>query len=629
MVTECWIGKGRRAARRIIRALFQGALIVAFVLAGTPPRALAQGGSIDPDDLEAFVDELLAGQMAALNIPGVTLALVQNGQVLLAKGYGSANLEEQIPMHAEETVMRIGSVSKLFVATAVMQLVEQGRLDLHADVNAYLDTFQIDEKFGEPVTLAHLLAHTAGFGEHWHSTPNPDEVQPLGDYLAGHMPPRFVPPGEIISYSNHGYALAAYVVEGVTGCPFDRYVEDHILVPLGMEQSGYLLHLPLPEGLATGYVYQDGAYLPQPVHYDNDYPGGEMVSTAAGMARFMIAHLEGGCYQERCILQPGTVAEMHRRQFTHHPRLPGWTLGFQEEFLNGERAIGHSGAVRGFTSDLLLLPEHNLGYFVSFNHECSGPAAGFLSTLEKEFMDRYFPGEPAVPPASPEIELDRLTGNYRYTRYYRHTISKIVVLGADLSVTARDGRLVVRDGEYVPVGPLLFQEVGGKRRIAFERDGRGRIARLFWGPYAYDRLAWYESSAFHRLLFEGFGWVWGGIAGVGLLITLVRWRRRRLPEPLLMRCVYWSAALIFLLNAGFLISLDGFFWRSPATERAMLVLPLVSTALGAGVLISTAVMGWRKEGSIAGRLYGLLVALAAGLFAWFLNSWNLLGFHLG
>jgi CubicO group peptidase (beta-lactamase class C family) len=604
------------------------ALALTILLLSSIPFTAHAQGPVDPGDL-GFLDGFFGRQMSALHIPGLTFVLVWDGEVAFARGYGLADVEDEVPMDPEETVMRIGSISKLFVATAVMQLVERGELDLHADVRGYLDDFRFRGRYAEPVTLARLLTHTAGFGDHWSSAVEPDEIQPLGDYLRQHMPPRFVAPGEIISYSNHGYALAAYVVEAVSGLPFDRYVRDRILQPLGMERSGYLLDANLPAGLATGYMYTDGAYQPQPAPYCDDYPGGEMASTAADMARFMIAHLQDGCYREICILKPETAVEMQRQQFTHHPELPGWTYGFQEEHLHGQRAIGHGGATFGFSSDLLLVPEHGLGYFVSFNHESYGVAAKMLGELEELFMDRFFPVDPLEPVTVPGNDPARLAGKYRYTRHYRHTVQKLTMLDSELRIGVRGDRLLVRDGEYVPIGPLLFQQVGGKRRIAFGEDERGRIAYMFWGPYAYERPAWYESAAFHRFLFESTGWVWGGIAALWPVTSLFRRLRGKPREPRLARHAYWAVVAMAVSNAGFLLGLDGLFWRGPATQRALLVLPLVSTGLGVVVLVVAAVLWWRRAGSLLIRLTCSLIAVATGLFAWFLSYWNFLGYHLG
>lgn len=371
------------------------ALLVALgwlVAACGPADRQIQPVTIDPDELEAFADKFFPLQMERLEIPGLSFVLVQHGEVVLAKGYGYASLEDALPISAEATVMRIGSVSKTFVATAVMQLVEQGELDLHNDVNRYITTFQLEETYPQPVTLAHLLTHTSGIQDPpYQSSTDPSQVPPLGTYLAESMPPRTSAPGETFLYSNHGYALAAYIVEEASGLPFDQYVTERILQPLGMAHSGYLLGTPLPENLAVGYFYEDGTQNPQAVDYDGTYPGGSLVSTATDMAKFMLAHLNEGCYQDLCILQPSTVAEMHRQQADTPFEGQAAAYGFVDARQDGQRLLGHSGAIRGFGNSLNLLPDHNLGYFFSFNEECyQTSACEVISAFRNEFLERFF-----------------------------------------------------------------------------------------------------------------------------------------------------------------------------------------------------------------------------------------------
>lgn len=381
-------GSATRGAYAPLALVFALALLVAGCgSAAEQPASVL----VDPAELEAFADSFFAAKMEELHVPGVAFIFVEGGEVVLAKGYGYADLEKRTPMSADTTVMRIGSVSKVFVATAVMQLVEQGRLDLDADINQYLTTFQIEDAFDEPVTLAQLLTHTAGFEDPpYVSNTDPALARPLGPYLAKAMSARTDAPGATFRYSNHGYALAAYVVEEVSGQPFDQYVSDHILDLLGMTRSGYLLSPPLPEGLATGYSYQDGAQVPQPVDYDSDYPGGSIVSTGADMARFMLAHLQDGCYQGACILRPETIGEMHRRQADTPYEGQAVTYGFTEGTEDGQRLLGHSGAIRGFGTIMDLLPEYDMGYFFSFNEECYATSAcDIIPAFREQFLERF------------------------------------------------------------------------------------------------------------------------------------------------------------------------------------------------------------------------------------------------
>jgi CubicO group peptidase (beta-lactamase class C family) len=347
--------------------------------------------AIDAAELESFTDKLFSRQMKELHIPGVSFVLVQDDEIVLTKGYGYADLETETPLSAEKTVMRIGSVSKSFVATAVMQLVEQGNVDLHTDVNQYLRSLRLEDTYREPVTLAQLLTHTAGFEDPPYATStDPEQVEPLAEHLARHMPPRTHPPGKDFIYSNYGYALAALVVEEVTDTPFDRYVDKNIFEPLGMSQSRYLLAPPLPEYLATGYFYEDGEQVPQPIDYDEDYPGGSIVSTADDMARFMLAHLHGGCYEDACVLQATTVAEMLQPRADTPYEGQKVALGFVEGHDEGQRLVGHSGAIRGFGTSMNLLPEHNLGYFLSFNEECYlTSACEIIATFREQFLKRF------------------------------------------------------------------------------------------------------------------------------------------------------------------------------------------------------------------------------------------------
>jgi CubicO group peptidase (beta-lactamase class C family) len=346
---------------------------------------------IDPIELQAFADTFFAEQMETLHIPGVTFIFVQGERVMYASGYGYANLETATSINADSSVVRIGSVSKPFVATAVLQLVEQGKLDLDSDINQYLTAFQLESAFPEPVTLAHLLTHTGGFLDPPYFTYiDPQKVQPLGSFLAVNMPSPASPPGDDFNYSNYGYALAALIVEEVSSTPFDQYVEQNIFSPLEMTQSSYLLDPPLPEHMVTGYQYRDGEQIPQPVDYDDDYPGGSIISTAGDMSHFILAHLGDGCYQGACILKLTTLAEMHQRQADTSYEGQYVTFGFTEGIIDDQRLLGHAGAIRGFGSSLDLLPEHNAGYFFSFNAEClETSACQIISEFRKQLLERF------------------------------------------------------------------------------------------------------------------------------------------------------------------------------------------------------------------------------------------------
>src|ERR671910_221092 len=277
-----------------------------------PPQ---QQGPTDPAELEAFLDEELGREMEKHHIAGAAVSIVKDGKLFLAKGYGHADLENGIPVDPERTIFHVGSVGKLFTWTAVMQLAEEGKLDLDADINTYLD-FEIPETYPEPITLADLMTHTAGFEEQFAAQLADDQrdVLPLREFLVRYMPERVYPPGEYSAYSNYGTALAGYVVERVSGEPYERYVTNNILKPLGMEHSAATQPLPadLAADLSKGYHYQDGAYDAKDIEWISNAPSAPVHATATDMARFMLAHLQNGAYSGSRILHAGTPPAIHR-----------------------------------------------------------------------------------------------------------------------------------------------------------------------------------------------------------------------------------------------------------------------------------------------------------------------------
>ena len=202
-------------------------------------------------------------------------------------------------------MFQIASVSKLFTATAVMQLEEQGKLNLDEDVNTYLTAFKIPATFPKPVTLRSLMTHTAGFDERGigMAARSTKEWTPLGEYLKNRMPPRVRPVGDASSYSNHGVGLEGFIVEQVSGIPFNDYVTRNIYQPLGMTHSTFVVIDPLPPALAQGYEFDGLDYKPALYLYNNIIPAGGVLSTGDDIARFMIAHLQNGIYGDTRILE--------------------------------------------------------------------------------------------------------------------------------------------------------------------------------------------------------------------------------------------------------------------------------------------------------------------------------------
>ena len=617
---------------------------------------LPQAGLTDPEELEGFVDDFFKRQMEISHLPGAVFVLVKDGEIFFGKGYGYADLESQTRVVPEETIFLPGSVGKLFTATAVMQLVEQGKLELDRDVNDYLDDFQIPSTYPQPVTVGDLLTHTGGFDERLigASAATPQELVPLGQYLAQNMPPRVMPAGDNISYCNHCYALAGYLVEKVTGMPWEQYVDENILQPLEMSRSTVQQPPPadLAADLAVGYSYTNGEYVQAPYPLMNIAPAGALYATATDMAHFLITQLQKGRYGEARILREDTFEVLHEQGFRNHPQLRAYTYGgFSLFTANGQRVLAKGGDVGGFSSTLVLLPDENLGFFASFN-------AGIDLFAEEEprgellrqFLDRYCAVQEQTVATQPSPNLERVSGNYRWNRLSRTTVEKALNPIGLLQfhvVPRNDGTLRVSSvvpfitpAVYTEVEPLLFQEVDGTDYIAFREDEAGRIIHMFGSigeePATFEKVASYEKDTFQLGLTVGLVLAFLSVLAWPVASLLRRVRRRQAHDPRQARLARRLAMMVAILNLLFLAgfaaalmqSLTGAWPHPPPWFVTLLVLPILTTVLTI-LLLVLAVLAWKNRyWSLGGRVHYSLVTAAALAFVWLANYWNLLGFKL-
>jgi CubicO group peptidase (beta-lactamase class C family) len=629
------------------------AIVPLFLICPRPLYASDAANDLDNiKGVEAFLDQFFQEKMAERHVPGAVFVLVKDGRMTFAKGFGYADLERKIPVVPDRTVFQVASVSKPFTATAVMQQYERGRLKLDENVNHYLHSFQLRNPFPKPVTLANLLTHTGGFDERTIGTGarTRDAVKPLGQYLAVQMPACSLPPGDVISYSNHGMTLAGYIVEETSGVPFARYVAENILKPLGMRHSSFEPGEELEAALAVGYDYEKDkhSYRAVPRTYRNDSPAGQLVATGTDMAAFMIAHLQGGRYQDTRILEEGTARDMHRQHFTQHPRLPGCAYGFFERFQNGRRSLEHSGDLSGFASLLCLLPAENVGFFVS----CNRDDFKLRDDLVMAFLDRYYPASAGTPFPSPPADFARraalFTGNYRYNRYSRTTLEKPMALVQQVRVVHdRGGTLTIEMPDIlreflatirlVEVEPLVFRRDDGDRYAAFRMDADGRITHLALNvlgvSVVLEKVPWYETPVVQGGIAIGILSVFVSACVVWPLVALFRWWRSWRSNPVKPRLTPWLAFLVSALNLAFVVGLAAVVYLAdldygiPPAVPALLSVPLAAAGLTA-VLTVCVFLAWKnRSGSAFRRCYLSLVALASVGFLFFLSFWNLLGFR--
>ncbi len=452
-----------------------------------------------PAELEVFLDSIIPDQLENYSVAGATFSMVKDGAVFLEKGYGVADSVSETPVVSNETIFRIGSVSKLFTATAVMQLVEDGLLDLDVDVNNYLTAFQIPDTYEESITLRHLLTHTTGFEVADIQTIHASSqiLTPLEELLAERIPDRVRPPGVACSYSNYGFALLGYIVQEVSGNDFEQYVDDEIFTPLKMNSSTFRQPLPgdLSSRISSGH---DEYKIPRYFEYISVYPAGSVSSTASDMSNFMMALLNNGSYNGNRILEEDTVEMMLANQFHPNEHLCGMGLGFYQFDLSEERLMGHGGDTLFFHSRMMLIPELDIGVFASYNS-----IGGSLARTElfDAFAEEYL--------TKPVMNIEPIQGYKRRARkfngfyvssrriYSDKTLMKEKdFLTESITITAKEGHLIVTNInglEFVEVEPNYFVETTGEYNfeLAFIENNRGEIRHFytnFIGPfYAFER----------------------------------------------------------------------------------------------------------------------------------------------
>ncbi|OYR49379.1 serine hydrolase [Halorubrum sp. Ea8] len=606
----------------------------------------SNGPLSDPESFETFLDGVMNAHLEAHDIPGATLAVV-DGDSTFTKGYGVRDIRTDAPVEAGDTLFRIGSTSKLFAWTAVMQRVEAGRLDLETDVNDYLDDVTIPDTYDQPITLDHLATHTAGFEERARGTfvLNESDLRPLSTMLQNERPARVRPPGEFTAYSNYGAALAGHIAATTADSSFGEYVEGNIFEPLGMDQSTF--DQPVPDGidgtLSKGYTIPNGRYREGGFEYVGMAPAGSMTTTATDMARFIRAHLQGGGTDQGRILESDSTATMHERRFGNDDRLNGMCFGFYELSRKDVRIVGHAGDTEQFHSLVALLPDHGVGIFVSYN---SPGGIEARDELLDALIEEYYPSEATTP--EPDGDLNRasdVTGTYRTLRSPYTTSEKLLSVQSNVSVSVDDrGRLVTTgpsgSTRWVEVDDLYFEAVDGSDALAFgETDGE--ITHLFFDsrpPSAYERLGAFEQPSTHA-----------AIAGLSILVFLGAilgwtatglWRwyrgetRERLSSPLRhTRRVAGLAAVSYLVSV---IGLAAVVLSNPQAALLGNPLPLQVVLLGppVGALASVATLvlsgiawrlgTWRR----LTRIQYTVVSVAGVVFALVLAYWNLLWYQM-
>jgi CubicO group peptidase (beta-lactamase class C family) len=605
-----------------------------------PPATAAQTAHpLTADDVNSWLDGFLPYALARGDIPGAVVVVVKDGQVLTERGYGYANVAKKIKVDPKTTLFRPGSISKLFTWTALMQQVEQGKVDLNADVNKYID-FKIPPYQGKPITPLNLMTHTPGFEEAVKDliTLGPKEL-PYDTLVKQWVPARIYAPGTTPAYSNYGASLAGYIVQRSSGEPFDSYLENHIFKPLGMDHSTF--RQPLPDNLKPlmSEGYRPGSDKPFGFEFVNAAPAGAMSTTGDDMAKFMIAHLQNGQYNGQQILKPATAILMHSRANTPFPTGNGMAHGFYETNINGLHVIAHGGDTEAFHSDLHLFLDKNVGYFISFN---SPGKEGVVEPLREDFFaqfaDRYFPDPNSVKPDPTNAKEDarKLAGVYSTTRGSRtNFLAALDLLGQAKVGVDKDGNPLIADAKtlggeprkWVHIGPMTWRDAEG-HDILSANVSDGKATRFSYGMLSpiidFDRTPGYRSSAWILPL------LYCSLAA--LLLTALLWptralvRRKYKAEFGLDRRQLWAyrssriaAILIVALFVGWLLAAQtmlGNLANQASFNAILLPLELLSFVIFIGgfiVMLWYAYSAWRSGWRWPGKVWSIVSVLAAGM----------------
>lgn len=620
------LSQGARVSR--LQQIVVGASLILALGAAHGDISPEEPPEINAANVAAFFDAALTTQAHEHEIVGAIVSVVKDGELLFKRGYGFADLEARKPADPDRSLFRVASVTKTFIWTAIMQLREAGQLDLEADINDYLD-FDIPATYEEPIRIWHLMTHTAGFEERaiGMSARDLESLPSLREYLLTLMPQRVWAPGLHAGYSNYSSALAGYIVQQVSGQPWNDYIDERILAPLNMASTN--THVSMPVELlkrhAASYKYSGGRFIRMDLQYMKATPAGIISTTADDMSRFMIAHLNGGSYGGEQILEEESVHKLQSPLFAPVAGLPPMLHGFFADDQNGQFIVGHSGDINQFHSAVRLLPEHNLGVFVSFN---SDPAARARSNLFPAFLDHFFPVEYLTETeAAKGINVAEYAGEYVRLRTNRSGIERLGILINSLNVSVVDDELAFSDGRnqerFVPTGPDRFRRKYGDQPAVFQRADSGKITHLLIGTPmgSLARVHGLDAPSNIRGLLVAMVFVAvASILGYGYrLIARGAGQARALPR--LHTGVAWLFALltvVLYVHLGMVLSSDvnDFQFGIPAVVNINLLLMNINAFLALAVIVFSGRQWLSATGGVPARLRYSAVAIAASISLW-------------
>jgi CubicO group peptidase (beta-lactamase class C family) len=630
-------------SRRAIR-ISRFVLSIVFGVVAFDAAANAASPELTADTIAGAVDPLMAEWIGKHKGPGAVVVVVTRDATVFAQGYGFSDIDAKKPFTADATLVRPGSISKLFTGIAVMQLVDAGKLDLDRDVNDYIDFAIPTPEGGVPVTLRRLLTHRAGFEEHVKGVfSKVREPKPLGQWLANGLPRRLFPKGDVEAYSNYGLALAGYIVERVSGETYVSYIQRHILDPLGMSHSTF--RQPLPDDLAPmmakGYLRSDKPPLP---FFETiaAAPAGGLSATGADIGRFIRALMNGGELDGVRVLSQARLDEM----MAPANATPAGYLGlvFFENKVADRDTIGHDGETMTFFSALTIFRERGIGVFVSRDGIGDITAAGQIPYPAAAIARRFVPRPAMLEAASHFPDNANMAGIYQSSRRAESTFVRINSLLSQFVVKVdRAGNTRL----FAATWP--FGEGGALKRIErnlYVTPGNAHMAFVDNGSESYlaqpaiflQRVPWSADARWIvPALVASAAVVFGTILLAWPVAALWRlWRKRRWSEDRGDRRKYLAVRLVLLADMAVIIA-AGILFRmrfidlaifDDALDPLLLLLYVLAWfgVVGAIFTLWAAISFWRNgTGSRWSRIHHSLIAASCVMMGWFFLTFHFAG----
>ena len=568
----------------------------------------------------------LEEQMTEMKVPGVAVAIVTPDGAVTLEGYGFADIENGVRA-GPDTVFRVGSNSKPVTASAALILASKHAIDLDTDIRPLLSDLTVRPQLDTPLTLHQLLTHTAGFNEAlFGQHRQPGDWTPLKPYLKNHLPPRFIEPGEIISYVDFHTALAGLVIEETSGQPFQDFTEDALFKPLNMTSSTFRqVDIPtaIAERRAKSYRYVGGKYIPYPFDAIETTPAAGLSTSARDMGKYLQWLLRGRREDVETKAPKAAVRAQLSIQARNHPALEGRAYGFAERRYNGWRVLYKDGQATGFNARLLIVPDADIAFFIVHNASILEPGGGFadarrlIREFTDEFLARHLINEGPITPVEwtetePTLPPDAYAGHYRTSVASRHSWEKLIAIFDTVDVKVKDNELLIADRPANPVGEHLFADANRGSLRAF-RVVNDRATHIFFGPGAYERVSPLESPMISAVIGLGFTMVLTILSGASFFPA-----GRRVVG--LFGSVASALCLTFIIGFGYVLFTTDpqlFFHGMTPALQILLALPFIAIAI--------ATLGFSIHLRRRGGLPTLIPLIIVAAFCLWLWQWNLLG----